>query len=176
MLTNDSMSGHAPVRGVYGGSFVQAYQQYVDTRARRSSSGRAAGGATAVGFSGAQMRTLANDLFFPIDVSSLAARVATKRIKRKEIHHVPFTERALLKLCNIVNLTSLPFPVRLRAAGFVAHTLNAVRHKAATRFRIIAESLPPLLSLHPRQEESCVVRLVCRVSRGLRRAWHMLHS
>ena len=138
-------SGRRPFRGVFSGSFVQAYQQHVDARARRRASGSSAGGVTALGGSGSQIRTLANDLHFPIEVASVASRVATKRKRRKSVHHVPFTERALLKLCRVASMPTLPVTVRMRAAGVYAMSFNALRHKSAKRFRILA-SPPPTFS------------------------------
>ena len=75
-----------------------------------------------------------------MDVASTTALAATKHRKRKLVHHVPWTERALLKLCRM-SPVGPTFSVRLRAAGFYACAVNALRHKSATRFRV--GSRPP---------------------------------
>ena len=77
---------------------MQVYQQHVDIRARARHAQSNAGGLSAkLGSAGSELRSLSSQLFFPLDVSmSVAARVATKRAKRKAVHHVPWTERALL--------------------------------------------------------------------------------
>ena len=92
-------------------------------------------GSTAKGGVGSLLRTMGTKLHFPIDVTSCAAKVATKRQRRRSTHHQPFTARALLKLCRLARLGP-SFAVRLRAAGFYACGVNALRHKSATRFRI----------------------------------------
>ena len=139
----------------YSGLFVQQYLRCRDARARAAFRRRYAGrvvppglaqGSTARGGAGSILRTMSTKLFFPIDVSSLAAKEASKKGKRRAQHHEPYTARALLKLCRLARLGP-SHAVRLRAAGFYAMGVNALRHKSATRFRI---------GSRPHREQRCV--------------------
>ena len=133
-----------PPGGLFSARVVDLYQRRVDVRARSRFLRRHAGktipagsarGGTEKGNSGSQLRVLGRDLFFPLDVSSATFLTATKRSKRKPRHHVPWTERALLKLCRLSRCAH-SYPARLRAAGFYASAVNALRHMSASRFRI----------------------------------------
>ena len=144
-FANSSGYGAFLARGVpLSGRFTQLYVRSRDVRSReqfkRRHRGReipagSAQGSTAAGGVGSLLRTLGRVLLFPIDVSSVAAKSATKRMKRRPKHHEPFTARAALKLCRLARMGPT-FAVRQRAAGFYACAVNALRHKSATRFRI----------------------------------------
>ena len=112
----------------FSGMFTQRYLRYRDAHARASFRRRYAGrdvpaglaqGSTARGGAGSLLRTMGSKLGFPIDVSSLTARAASKRGKRRAEHHEPHTARALLKLCRMARMGPTA-AVRLKAAGFYA--------------------------------------------------------
>ena len=149
------------VQGSFTGAFVQAYMARVELRARLGWLARhpgpsdahfgAAKGSTARGGAGSKLRTLAGALLFPIVVSSLAAREATRRTKRAGRRKRSCTERVQLKLERLAALGP-SWPVRVCAAGLAALGLEAVRHASACRFALIrapplvAAPLPPSVS------------------------------
>ena len=137
------------IDGRFSGSFVQSYLDRVEARARvkwmiahpdpdRAPVG-AAKGSTARGGAGSKLRTLAEQLRFPLEIDSLGAKVAMQRKKRVGRRKRSATERVLLKLERMAELAPTPC-ARTCAAGLAAMCLNALRHKSATRFRILRAS------------------------------------
>ena len=92
----------------------------------------AAAGATARGGRASRLRTLARDLHAPVDTSSLAARVAGRRQNRTGVRKRTLKERALVKLERLAAVGPTP-AVRIRAAGFAACVLLALRHASAKK-------------------------------------------
>lgn len=110
VLRFSSSAGLPPYQGNYSGRFVARFMEYVDLRARSRAAQRRgaraprpgdAMGSTAKGGVGSKLRTLSTKLFFPVDTSSMAARVATKRKKRAAVHHAPATERMIAKSLSV---------------------------------------------------------------------------
>ena len=142
------------VRGSFTGAFAQAYMARVEARARvrwlmrhpspSEAQEGAAKGSTARGGAGSKLRTLATTLHFPIDVSSLGAREATRRSKRVGRRKRSATERVQLKLERMAELAQ-SWCVRVRSAGFAAMGLESLRHMSASRFalRHAPSPLPP---------------------------------
>ena len=154
-------AGRPMVRGSFSGAFVHAYMARVEARARVQWLARhpdpsqapvgAARGSTARGGAGSKLRTLASKLSFPIHVSSLSAREATRRARRVGQRKRSATERVQLKLERMAELAP-SWCIRVRAAGFAAMGLEALRHASASRFALLRappSPLPPLPSSAP---------------------------
>ena len=144
-------AGRPMVRGSFSGAFVHAYMARVEARARVQWLARhpdssqaplgAARGSTARGGAGSKLRTLASRLSFPVDVSSLGAQEATRRAKRVGQRKRSATERVQLKLERMAELAPA-WCVRVRAAGFAAMGLEALRHASASRFALLRAPPP----------------------------------